>query len=228
MVPGKVTGMTQDLIENSNIPMRTPRQVNDWKTRRNNAQYSLNNAEQQLFSISQKNAAKSEELSTATAELETLMNTANSSNGQATQAEQTYQQALAANAQAQQATMAVNCTEQVCPFVCQPGVNCTTCYQETQLVEQGSCTKYKGVSKILQLKKPVSRIVWGYKRVCSPCFAAQRFGFFCFAIKIQCCRTLCVTMIRNTFQHYTATGYEVISVEEPCVVNTVDTSSQCA
>ena len=203
--------------------------VNDWKTRRNNAQYSLNNAEQQLFSISQKNAAKSEELSTATAELETLMNTANSSNGQATQAEQTYQQALAANAQAQQATMAVNCTEQVCPFVCQPGVNCTTCYQETQLVEQGSCTKYKGVSKILQLKKPVSRIVWGYKRVCSPCFAAQRFGFFCFAIKIQCCRTLCVTMIRNTFQHYTATGYEVISVEEPCVVNTVDTSSpsQC-
>ena len=194
-----------------------------------NAQNSLNNAEQQLLSISQKHAAKSEELTSVTAELETLMNTANSLNGQATQAEQTYQQALAANTQAQQATMAVSCTEKVCPFVCQPGVNCTTCYQETQLVEQGSCTKYKAVNKILQLKKPVATVVWGYKRVCNPCFAAQRFGFFCFAAKIQCCRTLCLSMIRYKFQHYTANGYEVISVEEPCVVNTVDTSSpsQC-
>ena len=204
-------------------------EVNDWKTRRKNAQNSLNNAEQQLLSISQKHAAKSEELTSVTAELETLMNTANSLNGQATQAEQTYQQALAANTQAQQATMAVSCTEKVCPFVCQPGVNCTTCYQETQLVEQGSCTKYKAVNKILQLKKPVATVVWGYKRVCNPCFAAQRFGFFCFAAKIQCCRTLCLSMIRYKFQHYTANGYEVISVEEPCVVNTVDTSSpsQC-
>ena len=39
------------------------------------------------------------------------MNTANSLNAQATQAEQTYKEALAANAEAQQATMAVNFTE---------------------------------------------------------------------------------------------------------------------
>ena len=205
-------------------------EVNDWKTRRKNAQNSLNNAEEQLFSISLKNASKSEELSAANAELETLMNTASSLNAQATQAEQTYQQALAANAAAQQATMNVNCNEQTaCPSVCQPGVSCTTCYQETQLVEQGSCIKYKGVSKILQLKKPVSTIMWGYQRICNPCFGFARFGFFCFASLIQCCRTECVSMVRYKFEHYTATGYEVISENEPCVVNTINTNapSQC-
>ena len=205
-------------------------EVNDWKTRRKNAQNSLNNAEQQLLSISLKYAAKSEELSSANTELQTLMNTASSLNAQATQAEQAYQQALSVNAEAQQATMNVNCNEQtVCPFVCQPGVNCTVCYQETQLVEQGSCIKYKGVNKVLQLKRPVSTIMWGYKRICSPCFNPFRFGLFCLIFKIQCCRTECVSMIRYKYDHYTATGYEVISVNEPCVVNMINTNapSQC-
>ena len=204
-------------------------EVNDWKTRRKNAQNSLNNAEQQLLSISQKHASKSEELSSATAELETLMNTTNSLNAQATQAEQTYQQALAVNTQARQATMAVNCTEQVCPFVCQPGVNCTTCYQKTRLVEQGSCRKYKRVSKILQLRKPIVTEVRGYKTICKPCLVPRRWFIFCYVALKQCCGKECLSMLQYKFQHYTATGYDVISEEEPCVVNTVDTSSpsQC-
>ena len=205
-------------------------EVNDWKTRRKNAQNSLKNAEQELLLISQKHAAKSEELSSATAEQETLMKTANTLNAQVTQANETYQWALAANSEAQQATIAVNCNEQtVCPFVCQPGVNCTTCYQQTQLVEQGSCTKYKGVSTILQLKKPIKTVVWGYKRICRPCLVIRRWFIFCYVALRECCNTQCLSMVQYKFQHYTAIGYEVISKNEPCVVRTVDTSSpsQC-
>ena len=111
------------------------------------------------------------------------MNTANSSNGQATQAEQTYQQALAANAQAQQATMAVNCTEQVCPFVCQPGVNCTTCYQETQLVEQGSCTKYKGVSKNFTTEETGFKNSLGIQKSMQPMFCCTTIWFLLLCYK---------------------------------------------
>ena len=204
-------------------------EVNDWKIRRENAQNSLNNAEQQLLSISQKHATKSEQLSSATAELEILMNTASSLNAQANQANETYQEALAANAAAQQATIAANCDEQVCQFVCQPGVNCTTCYQETQLEEQGSCTRYKIVSKIVQMTRLIKIQRWGYVTVCSPCYETRRWFLFCYSALRQCCRQECVRMYPYTVEHYTVKVYEVISENEPCVVNTVDTSSpsQC-
>ena len=204
-------------------------QVYDWKKRRENANNNLNNTKQQLSSISQKHATKSEQLSSATAELEMLMNTTSSLNAQAVQANETYQQALDKHLEAQKAINAVNCSEQVCPFICQSGVNCTTCYQKTRSVVGGLCRGYKGVNKIVQLKKPVSTIMWGYLRICRPCFGFSRFGFFCFASFLQCCRTECVSLIRYKFEHYTATGYEVISEENPCIVKIVDTSSpsQC-
>ena len=200
-------------------------EVNDTQTRRNNAQASLQNAEQQLLTIAQKQNAKSLEQQTANDELLTLYSIADYFRMQAHQAELTYNQTLSSHSQAELASMNINCTEQPCGYVCQPGVNCTTCYMDTQLVESGSCLRYETQSFVVKLSRPIAERYWGYRRVCTRCFWLLRVGLFCLASKRQCCSIQCVSMIRYRNQYYYGTGYQTVPVQQPCVVNTIDTSS---
>ena len=214
---------------NSYIADYITEEVNDVKIRRENAKASLNNSEHQLLTIAQKQNAKSLEHQMANDELQTLNSIADYFSMQAHQAELIYNQTLSSNSQAEQASMNINCTEQPCGYVCQPGVNCTTCYTNTQLVESGSCLRYETQSFMVKLSQPIAEQYWGYRRVCGPCFWLLRIGLFCIASKVQCCSTQCVSMIRYRNSYFYGTAYQTVSVQEPCVVNTIDTStpSQC-
>ena len=204
-------------------------EVNDTKTRRQNAQASLNNAEQQLLTITQKQNAKLLELQTAYDDLETLNSTVHYVRMQVYQAELTYNQTLTSHSQAEQASMNITCTEQPCNYVCQPGVNCTTCYNNMQLVESGTCIRYVTQAVEERMSRPVPEQYWGYIIVCTPCWSWVRIFIFCFSTREECCNTVCVSMTRYRLEYFSGTIYKTVAMEEPCVVNTIDTStpSQC-
>ena len=115
------------------------------------------------------------------------------------------------------------CTETECAYICQHGINCSTCYSPSRLEESGICeTIVSGYRTVIRYRE-IPVIGWRYELRCKPCLTFRWFSIFYISVG-DCCRTECVPFTDYRQEPYYSEEPYTQIIEEPCTTNVYEES----
>ena len=120
------------------------------------------------------------------------------------------------------------CNETECAYLCQRGINCSTCYSPSHLEESGSCeTTVSGYQTVIRYRE-IPVIGWRYELRCKPCLTFRWFLIFYISVG-DCCTTECVPFTDYRQEPYYSKEPYTQIIEESCTTNVYEesVSSEC-
>lgn len=125
---------------------------------RQNAKLTFDGAKEQLESLRTQRENALQNVESLTNSVQELQAKVNSLNNTLSETALAYNNALSQYNEPQ-----ATCNITTCGYVCVSGTNCTTCYNETTLVEKGSCPVYVTETDTSIMYIPYSTIGWRYE-----------------------------------------------------------------
>ena len=143
------------------------------------------------------------------------------------QARQAYLDALSSYDQAEQ--LLDSCDIKPCDDVCVSGTECTTCYEESYLVEMGSCPVYTETQEIIVEEIPYATIGWHYVIRSYRCNGVNRNGYTCIPWFTTCYYTACVSYLMYKTHRRTIERTKITIENRPCQIQVYNESapSEC-
>ena len=115
------------------------------------------------------------------------------------------------------------CNETECAYLCQRGINCSTCYSLFRLEESGICeTIVSGYQTVIRYRE-IPVIGWRYELRCKPCLTFRWFSIFYISVG-DCCTTECVPFTDYRQEPYYSEEPYTQIIEEPCTTNVYEQS----
>ena len=201
------------------------KKANETTIKRSNAKANLDNSEQLLISLQAKYAAAEAVTNALAEEYESTLNDVNYWNQETSNAEMNYNQALQDHEFSQDLVdeLQFSCPTGACEQVCIPGVACSTCYEQTMLMESGQCPTYKIVQEKQVVYKWYKTQGWRYELRTYTCWGMVRVGLYCTAFSKVCTKVVCASYVESKPE--TTTVNKVVNEDKPCIVQVYDESA---
>ena len=120
------------------------------------------------------------------------------------------------------------CNETECAYLCQCGINCSSCYSLFHLEESGICqTIVSGYRTVIRYHE-IPVIGWRYELRCKPCLTFRWFLIIYISVG-DCCATECVPFTDYRQEPYYSEEPYTQIIEEPCTTNVYEqpVSGEC-
>ena len=200
------------------------KKANETMTKRANAKANLDNSQELLNSLQDQFAAAEAQTNALADEYESALNEITYWNEITSNAETNYNQALQDHAISQDVVDALqsSCPTGACEQVCIPGINCTTCYNQTVLMESGKCPTYKTVTEKQVTYQYFQTKGWRYELRTYTCWGMVRVGLYCTAFSKVCTKVVCASYIEWSSKPVEIEVTKVVKEDTPCIVQVYD------